>query len=331
MTEFACRRKRTLQILHSPFSILHSLTERHALFGYPSVKEWKMENEELENRTMTTRIKFTLLKSGHCFHPEIVTRSGGSWRSVEFPALCALLEHPTRGAMLYDTGYARHFHEATHPFPYRLYRWVTPVHLNVSLTAQLAQRGLQPEDITTLLISHFHGDHVAGLRDFPRAHFIAMQADYEAVRHLSGWRALQQGFLPALLPHDFAARVSFAETTRRIALPQALQPFTEGYDLFGDASLIAVALPGHVHTQMGLLFRDQHDAWRLLVADAAWSRRAIEELRYPSFVTRLLFADTPRYRATLANLHQLCRANRDLTLVPSHCTATWQELGQTNV
>lgn len=276
------------------------------------------------------RIRFTLLKTGHCFHPEIVTRSGGSWRHVEFPALCALLEHPTRGAMLYDTGYASHFHAATQAFPYRLYRWITPVHLGASLHAQLAQRGLSPDDITTVLISHFHGDHVAGLLDFPRAPFIAMQADYEAVRHLSGWRAVQQGFLPALLPDDFAVRVSFAETTRRIRLPAALAPFTEGYDLFGDESLIAIVLPGHVHTQMGLLFRDQHDALRFLVADAAWSRRAIEELRYPSPVTRLLFSDTNRYRATLANLHQLRRANRDITLVPAHCTATWQELGQTN-
>jgi glyoxylase-like metal-dependent hydrolase (beta-lactamase superfamily II) len=287
---------------------------------------------QLSTSTMTKpkRIKFTLLKSGHCFHPEVVTLSGGSWHSIEFPALCALLEHPERGAMLYDTGYASHFYEATRRFPYRLYRWVTPVHLGVSLHAQLAQRGLRPEDIATVLISHFHGDHVAGLLDFPQAQFIAMQSDYESVQALQGWRALQRGFLPALMPQDFAARLSFAEAARRISLPKEMAPFAEGYDLFGDASLIGVPLPGHVQTQMGLLFRDQHDALRFLVADAAWSKAAIEDLRYPSPVTRLLFADTDRYRATLGQLHELGRNNREITLVPSHCTATWQGLMKTN-
>lgn len=276
------------------------------------------------------RVWFTLLKAGHCYHPEIVTRQGGSWRSVEFPALCALLEHPERGTLLYDTGYASHFYEATQRFPYRLYRWVTPIHLATTLTAQLAARGYQPNDITTVLLSHFHGDHIAGLRDFPQARFIAMQSDYAAVRELTGWRALQQGFLPALLPADFAARVSFAESARRVGLAREFAPFTEAYDLFGDESLLAVPLPGHVQTQMGLLLRDQHDAWRFLVADAAWSQLAIEELRYPSPLTRLLFADTARYRATLAQLQQLRQRNRDITLVPAHCTTTWQELSKTN-
>ncbi|NOT61027.1 MAG: MBL fold metallo-hydrolase [Acidobacteria bacterium] len=276
------------------------------------------------------RVRFSLLKAGHCHHPEFVTLRGGSWRNIQFPALCALLEHPERGALLYDTGYAEHFYAATQGFPYRLYRWVTPIHLGTSLIEQLAQRGLSSADITTVLISHFHGDHVAGLHDFPHAQFVAMQSDYDAVQQLTGWSALKNGFLPALLPRDFAARVSFVETTRRVNLPREFAPFAEGYDLFGDESLMAFPLPGHVAAQMGLLFRDQHDALRLLIADAAWSQRAITELRFPAPVTRLLFSDTARYRQTLRQLHELQTHHRELTLIPSHCTQTWQSLQQTN-
>jgi glyoxylase-like metal-dependent hydrolase (beta-lactamase superfamily II) len=115
------------------------------------------------------RVRVDLLLVGHCMHCERITRAGGSWRPVAFPALAALIWHPTQGPLLYDTGYADHFNTATAPFPERIYRWVTPPVLPPAqrLEAQLAARGLRLRDIRVALISHFHGDHVAGLRDLP--------------------------------------------------------------------------------------------------------------------------------------------------------------------
>lgn len=118
-----------------------------------------------------TRLAFRLLKVDHCAHPECVVMRGGRWRSTLFPALCGLLAHPTRGWILFDTGYSSHFTQATAPFPERLYRWVTPLTLTPAdtLLAQLARLGISADEIRYVIISHMHGDHIAGLKDFPNA------------------------------------------------------------------------------------------------------------------------------------------------------------------
>ena len=45
-----------------------------------------------------------LLVAGHCVQLERFVRRGGAWRSIEFPSLVALLDHPDGGVVLYDTG-----------------------------------------------------------------------------------------------------------------------------------------------------------------------------------------------------------------------------------
>ena len=267
------------------------------------------------------RVAVHLLSVGHCRHCERVARSGGGWRPVSFPSISALIIHPTQGAMLYDTGYASHFMSATDPFPERLYRWVTPVALQPShhLASQLAVYGLRLNDIRRCLISHFHGDHIAGLRDLTQARFMCMQADFEDIRHGSRLGLLSKGLLPALLPQDFASRVTFAEGTTRCTLPSGWADFGHGYDLFGDASLIAVALPGHAPRQMGLLFRDTFDREVLLCADACWSKASWQALQLPMRVTGLVMHDWPQYQQTMARLHRLGTRFPELCILPSHC------------
>lgn len=205
---------------------------------------------------MATRVSVELLRIGHCRHCERMVRADGHWHAVEFPALSVLIRHPQRGALLYDTGYAEHFFRATDPLPERLYRWTTPVTLPAQerLQAQLARRDLALDDIGWCLISHFHADHVGGLRDLPTARFICLHADYAQLRAASRLGGLRRALLPQLLPDDFAQRVQFAEQAPQRALGGAWKGLGVGYDLFTDGSVMAVALPGHVPGQMGLCY-----------------------------------------------------------------------------
>lgn len=205
---------------------------------------------------MATRVSVELLRIGHCRHCERMVRADGHWHAVEFPALSVLIRHPQRGALLYDTGYAEHFFRATDPLPERLYRWATPVTLPAQerLQAQLARRDLALDDIGWCLISHFHADHVGGLRDLPTARFICLHADYAQLRAASRLGGLRRALLPQLLPDDFAQRVQFAEQAPQRALGGAWKGLGVGYDLFADGSVMAVALPGHVPGQMGLCY-----------------------------------------------------------------------------
>jgi glyoxylase-like metal-dependent hydrolase (beta-lactamase superfamily II) len=273
---------------------------------------------------LLTRIELHLLRVGRCRHPEWVTLRGGRLAAIDFPALAALLIHPTAGPILYDTGYAEHFRTATAPFPERLYRWLTPVHLPAEevLGTQLGRFGIALGDVRRVLISHLHADHVAGLRDLPGAGFLAFRADVQAGLGRSGWQALRRGVLPALLPPDFAARLALVDERPVVDLGPAWAPFEAAYDLLGDQSLLGIPLPGHSPAQLGVLLRTTDDRPVLLAADACWSARAWREGRLPSIVARPLFADWPDYRRTLAGLGALAGRRPEIAIIPSHCAET---------
>jgi glyoxylase-like metal-dependent hydrolase (beta-lactamase superfamily II) len=273
-------------------------------------------------------LDFHLLKVGHCSHPECIAERGGRLASVRFPALVGLLIHPERGPMLFDTGYSDAFFQATRTFPERLYRWVTPVSLatNETLAVQLAQRGYSVGDIRHLFISHLHADHVAGLIDFPHAQIFAMRAEVRSMLRRSRIGALRRGFLRGLLPTDFEGRLHFIEDMTRASLPASMRPFTEGFDLLGDGSVIGVALPGHTEGQMGVLFRTRDERNVFLVADSCWSLAALRDDRPPTWIASQLFADKHAYLSTFAGLRELLGTRSDLLIVPSHCESTWKQV-----
>lgn len=262
------------------------------------------------------------LRVGHCRHPEWVTLRGGRWNAVDFPAHCALIIHPSLGPILYDTGYADRFDVETRSLPNALYRWITPMQLprEQRLSAQLSALGVNVEDVNRVLVSHLHADHVAGLRDLPRARFTALREDVLDNIERRGIGAVRRGFLPGLLPDDFSLRLDFADDVRVVDLGAAWAPFTRGYDIVGDGSIIGVPLPGHSAAQLGLLMWNTDGQPVMLVADACWSTRALNENRLPSLVARPMMHNWQRYRATLTDLHALRLHRADLQMLPSHCS-----------
>ena len=276
-----------------------------------------------------TTIALHLLRVGACRHLECIAARGGRWIPVEFPALCGLIRHPERGWMLYDTGYAGHFFSATARWPERLYRNALPVELPQGevLKTQLAGFGLTPADISTVIVSHYHGDHIAGLRDFPNARFIALSADTKRFTALVGkrWRATLGGHLPTLLPEDYLNRVIAADDCAQRNLPDWLAPFEAGYDLLGDGSLLGVPLPGHSLGQLGLFIPDAAGHPVFLVADACWSLPALREGRMPSRLALFVNAERQSFVKTFNGLSGIARRETAITLLPSHCTVAWQE------
>ncbi len=254
---------------------------------------------------------------------------GGRWSSLRFPALCGVIEHPEHGVILFDTGYSPHFFEATQPFPERAYRWITPPTLapKKTLVAQLAGLGIAANEVRHIIISHYHGDHIAGLKDFPQARFWSTHADFHALLKRSRLGNLLHGCLPALLPADFAARLEVAEETKHMPLPREFQPFDYGFDLFGDGSVAGIPLPGHSAGQLGIAFRRADGRHVFLVADAAWTRRALDEDRPPTWIASRIFDSRRDYHTTFARLRELAARRTGVAIVPSHCERTlkdWQ-------
>jgi glyoxylase-like metal-dependent hydrolase (beta-lactamase superfamily II) len=235
----------------------------------------------------------------------------------------ALLEHPRFGPMLFDTGYSYRFFQETKTFPNRLYRWLTPVTLREEDLAvnQLSALDIRPKDITHVFISHFHADHIAALDAFACSRYVYLPHAYDFVRQKRGLDALTSAFLPNLIPNDFEDRALPVDMNTPILLSPEYTPFTHGYDLLGDGSIIAVELPGHAVGQMGLIVYDDTRTY-FFVADAAWQRRSVIEDRPPHKIADLLFSDSEAYKKTLSDLHRYHLYHPNVELIPSHCEET---------
>lgn len=255
----------------------------------------------------------SFVDTGYCRHPERMTIRGGGWRPAIYPALVGVIRHPDEGTILFDTGYDPLFIAATEPFPERLYRWLTPP----TIVSPVAAR-VDPSEVRHVVLSHFHGDHASGVRRFPAARIHCARAGLRSVWGRGRIRSLVAGTPAKLLPADLPDRCAFFEDAPRVRLPTDFKPFDEGTDLLGDGSLLAVPLPGHCPGHWGLVLREARGL-HFLVADAAWSSRAISERRPPPRVTSALLGDTRSGRETLDRLHRLGARNPDLLITPSHC------------
>lgn len=274
----------------------------------PSPKELPMPtNEPLNLRLMTT---------GYTPQPARLIEHGQRGKTWKIQATFAIIEHPKEGLTLFDTGYSSRFFEATRRLPYRLYRYLTPVEMQPSWNAVevLRRSGIEPLDVRRIIVSHFHGDHIGGLRDFPSADFVASRTAWENVQGRRGLAAMKRGFLPTLLPDDFAARLHLIDDFH----DPGFEALGRSHDLFGDGSLKLFSLPGHAVGQMGALVTTA-EATKFLVADATWTRRTLSE-ELPFTLPFRLLAESKRdleaTRRRLVNFHQ---QHPEIELIPTHC------------
>lgn len=267
------------------------------------------------------RVGFRWIERGSCRHPEFGMIKGGSLCAIDFPALVGVIAHPQRGLFLFDTGYDRAFFEATETFPERFYRWTTPADIGAGEEwhSWLAAHDIPEDQLTGLIISHFHGDHVAGARNCAGLPMYCARAGLNALRSGSRFARVRKGLLSALVPQAMEGDAHYFEDAPEVALPSAFAPFERGRDILGDGSLLMVELPGHCAGHWGLAFVTEEDQAVLLAGDAVYTTRAItENIPPPRYVTAML-GHTTTYHATLTQLVTAQGNNSDLAILPSHC------------
>ena len=246
-----------------------------------------------------------------------------------FPAGWALIEHPLHGPILFDCGYGGAARTAMQSGLRRVYRHVVGACCQPQTDPGqlLAAHGIAVADVRTIVLSHFHPDHVGGLREFPAARCMAHVDAWRQVRDGGRFNHLHAQIWRELLPADFTARLQVLDDRMQVAMPGALAVFGNGWDLFGDGSVLAFSLPGHAAGQIGLALTSG-GARILLVADAFWRREQLDDPRAPHWWVRLLAIRDPRaYANTLRLLRRFRHENPDAWIIPAHCAATladWQ-------
>ena len=198
---------------------------------------------------------------------------------LRLPCFCYLVEHP-KGLILVDTGVGRAFSpngvydaaavRSLLGAPFAAYLRPS-VGADQSIGEQLAARGLRPEDLDLVLLTHLDADHVGGLHELRGAKRFLVPEDEYFWSCRTVYRLRQpQGLWIDMPLERFWYRGSSLGTNRW------------AYDLFGDESVMLINLPGHTDGLCAVLIRNGK-RFVLLASDAALCRENIETLSPPGF------------------------------------------------
>lgn len=258
-------------------------------------------------------MKIVFANSASVSAAERLILRGGSWGKVRLRVRYGLILHPQSGPVLIDTGYTPHVTQGSErSTALRLYSAILRPELNEAEQPLpvLARFGLSPQDVRTVIVTHFHADHMSGLSLFPRARFIANDAAWARAKARTARQNLRHGVFKELFPPDFEARLDGLSSKRRVE-PRGDVP--GGADLFGDSSVVAVDLPGHADGQFGLLFPNLERPL-LYAVDAQWLIEALVENRTPGLPATLLAEDAAALDPTSATVRRFLATGGEVVL-----------------
>ena len=104
-------------------------------------------------------------------------------RSIQFSSTCWLIQRGNQW-LLWDTGVPEL--SLNDPKGWSTLPKLIVYHLDKTLTAQLAEIGLETADIIYVALSHTHGDHIGNVQLFPDSTVLMQRAEYEWISSPDG-------------------------------------------------------------------------------------------------------------------------------------------------
>lgn len=261
--------------------------------------------------------KLIPIEVGYCTHPMCMAIKGGGLKQGKFPAYSYIIECKN-GIWLWDTGYAGRFMKATSWA--KLYRAITPVHYDEdqdNLFTQLKKHNIHNSDISGVIVSHFHADHIAGLKDLKHKQIVGSEELIRKHSHKTGLDALMMGFIPELLPQDLMLNWLNIEHWQKTPLPAEFSEFEYGYKFFNQDEIILINLPGHAVGHIGAIIQTNNGPI-LLASDSAWEIDSISKLRGPSNISFIIQDNKTQYYQTLHKLNKIWK--QGIPILLSHNT-----------
>jgi N-acyl homoserine lactone hydrolase len=231
-------------------------------------------------------------------------RGGALGEERQFGMAPVLVQHP-RGNVLIDAGLGRNAAQHWQRQP-RLQRAMSDCVLETPAADLLQAAGLAPAQLTGVLLTHAHWDHVSGLEDLPGVPVLLPQAELDFIG--SGHRMAR---LAASLGALNYRVYEFADGP--------YLGFETSHDLFKDGSVVVVPAPGHTPGSVVVFVTPPGDAREAFVGDLMWQREGIElPAERPWLTRRIADVEPPLVRRWIVHLHRLQRAMPDLVVVPAH-------------
>lgn len=239
-------------------------------------------------------------------------RGGGFSDTRIFGMGAILVSHPA-GNLLFDTGFGRDVDQHFLLQP-RLMQLTSSYTAERTVATQLAEAGVPLVEISRIVLTHAHWDHVSGIADLPGVSIMTSQA--EAVY-------MQAGGPGAELAHSFG----FLPVTPFNFRESPYLGFDKSFDVFGDGSVVIVPAPGHTPGAIICFVHTQDGAHYALIGDLVWQKEGIElPAERPWLVRRMVDHDAAAVRAQIVHLHRLQKMMPDLVIVPAHDRRVWDQL-----
>lgn len=239
---------------------------------------------------------------------------GGTWSRIPLAVRYGRFFHPSCGDGLLDTGYTSRVTSGQRSLLLRLYtRLIAPV---------LTDGSLEKIDTDTgaVLLTHLHADHTAGLHTAPNAKIYTSGVAYDDLCKLSARQRARHGVFFELLPEDFEQRMIRLETLPQVDAPLGLGPAA---DLFGDSSVLAIPLPGHMQGHSGFLWT-QPSSPLLFAADAQWLHQALIEARPPGPPLKWIMHDAVAAQQSCDRIRQFLEAGGSVVYCHDPGAGPWQ-------
>ena len=150
-----------------------------------------------------------------------------AWQRVPTPTPCFLVAQGNR-YLLWDAGVSRRALGNAHP----------TVKLDRTITDQLIQINVRPEQVEFVGISHYHGDHTGQATQFPKAKLLIGAGDLNALKQS---------------PPPGGAAPSHLQVWIDGKAP--VEALREDYDVFGDGRVMVLMTPGHTPGHSALLVK----------------------------------------------------------------------------
>lgn len=263
-------------------------------------------------------VRLAVIRTGGLETPEALAFSGGRWGTKVAIVYSAFVVEHGGDRLLFDTGLGRRIESQ---YAADMPRWNRPFFgYGAQVTPardQLDRAGVPP--VTRVLLSHAHWDHASGIVDFPEAE-VALPAEELALVHAPASRL--GGAWPSQV-----GDASIRWTT--LALSDApYEGFARSADLFGDGTVVAVAMPGHTAGSLGLFVRVSSGRRYFLVGDTVWNAGALAEARPKMAAARwLVDADADEVGGEIARIREVQKRDPSLVVVPAHDGAVQAAMG----
>jgi glyoxylase-like metal-dependent hydrolase (beta-lactamase superfamily II) len=236
---------------------------------------------------------------------------------VESPIQAFLVEHPSAGPILIDTG----LHPSCAVDPKQNLGRVgaaafgngLKMETSQAVPARLRAAGIDPKSVKLVVMTHLHVDHASAISEFPAATFVVAKQEWEAAieprGELRGYRRQQfdHAFDYRLLDFDGADTESFAS-------------FGRSFDLLGDGSIRVVFTPGHTRGHMSVVLQ-LSEGELLMAGDAAFTRETLRTGHLP-----YMLDDTHRFKRSLKEIQMYMELTPDAPVIVGHDIEAWREL-----